>query len=423
MTSTANMPRQAALTLIAHVLDEGRLLSEVTGPVLGPLSPPERARAGRLAAGTLRWMDRADRALGPFLRMKPWPKVHNALRLAIYEIFVEGAAEHGAVSAAVDLVRSDGHAAGQAGLTNGVLRNVLRKGGWDDLPLPRLPKPLRKRLLAIYGKEVVAEMEAVFAATPPLDLTPKDGDGAALAERLGGIVLPTGSVRLTVKGQVSALDGYDSGDWWVQDAAAALPARALDVQLGERVLDMCAAPGGKTLQLAAAGADVTALDNSEPRMVRMHENLARCGLPAQVVVADALTYDAPLFDAVLLDAPCSATGTIRRHPDLPQAKRDLDFSPLVAQQSAMIDAALRLVKPGGRVVFCTCSLLPEEGEEQVSAALARHPGLTVETGPLNLPGIHDDWILPGIGLRLRPDYQSEMGGMDGFFITRFRRPE
>ncbi|SHJ54969.1 16S rRNA (cytosine967-C5)-methyltransferase [Palleronia salina] len=411
--------RAAALALVGDVTEHGRLMSEVLEQRTRALEAPDRARAQRLAIGTLRWMDRADRALGPFLRMKPWPEVHNILRLAIYEIHEGGTPPHAAVSAAVDLVRASERGAGQAGLVNGVLRNVQRADAWAALPVPRLPKWLRKPLLKTYGKAAVAGMEDAFAATPPLDLSVKE-DAPGWAERLGGRVTPTGSVRLQPGAQVTALPGYDDGAWWVQDAAAALPARALNPQPGERILDLCAAPGGKTLQLAAAGADVTALDISETRMARVAQNLSRCGMAAEVVVADALSYapDRP-FDAVLLDAPCSATGTIRRHPDLPRAKAAQDFAPLIALQAALLDRAVTLTAPGGRIVYCTCSLLPEEGEAQVDAALSRHPGLTLDPGALTLDGIASDWIGPQ-GLRLRPDYWPEIGGMDGFFVAVFR---
>jgi len=411
--------RAAALALVGDVTEHGRLLSEVLEQRTRALEAPDRARAQRLAIGTLRWMDRADRALGPFLRMKPWPEVHNILRLAIYEIHEGGTPPHAAVSAAVDLVRASERGAGQAGLVNGVLRNVQRADAWAALPVPRLPKWLRKPLLKTYGKAAVAGMEDAFAAIPPLDLSVKE-DAPGWAERLGGQVTPAGSVRLQPGAQVTALPGYDEGAWWVQDAAAALPACALNPQPGARILDLCAAPGGKTLQLAAAGADVTALDISETRMARVAQNLSRCGMAAEVVVADALSYapDRP-FDAVLLDAPCSATGTIRRHPDLPRAKAAQDFAPLIALQAALLDRAVTLTAPGGRIVYCTCSLLPEEGEAQVDAALSRHPGLTLDPGALTLDGIAPDWIWPQ-GLRLRPDYWPEIGGMDGFFVAVFR---
>jgi 16S rRNA (cytosine967-C5)-methyltransferase len=196
----------------------------------------------------------------------------------------------------------------------------------------------------------------------------------------------------------------------------------LAAEPGEAVLDLCAAPGGKTMQLAATGADVTAVDISAPRMQRLGENLTRTGLAAKVVVADALEYQGGPFDAVLLDAPCSATGTIRRHPDLPQAKDGSDFPGLFALQAELIDRALAMLKPGGRLVYCTCSLLIDEGEEQVKDALERHPGLRVEPEKLALPGIDAGWIGAEGGLRLRPDYWAERGGMDGFYIVVLRKP-
>ena len=411
--------RAAALSLIGEVTENGRLLSEISDDVLAPLSGPERARAQRLALTALRWRDRADRALGPHLRMKPRPEVLNILRLALSEIYVDGTAPHGAVGAAVDLARASETGKGQAGLVNGVLRNILRKGpdAWQALPVPRLPKWLRKPLVADYGKEAIAGMELAFAAGAPLDLTVRD-DVEGWAEKLGGEVLPTGSVRLARAGQVSKLPGYDEGAWWVQDAAAALPARLLGDVAGLEVLDMCAAPGGKTMQLAAAGAKVTALDLSETRMARVTENLARTGLSATTVTGDAMEHEGS-YDAILLDAPCSATGTIRRHPDLPHARHGEGITELIGLQEAMFDHALRLLRPGGRLVFCTCSLIPDEGECHVEEALARHPGL--EVLPAEAPGIEDRWRSAEGGLRLRPDFWAERGGMDGFYMAHLRK--
>jgi 16S rRNA (cytosine967-C5)-methyltransferase len=280
-----------------------------------------------------------------------------------------------------------------------------------------MPQWLRQPLVHRWGRDVVSAIETIQGQTPPLDLTPKTTMPAIDA----ATALPTGSTRLAQSTQVSTLPGFATGDWWVQDAAAALAAKLVDAQSGESVLDLCAAPGGKTLQLAATGAQVTAIDISTPRLARLHENLARTGLAADVITTDALHWQPPTrFDAVLLDAPCSATGTLRRHPDLPFIKDDNDIPALVALQSALIDRALTFLKPGGRLVFCTCSLLAEEGEDQLTAALSRHPGLTVERPTLQ--GIEPDWITPEGGLRLRPDYWAEIGGMDGFFMARLRLP-
>ncbi len=233
-------------------------------------------------------------------------------------------------------------------------------------------------------------------------------------------MLPTGSIRLENAGQVSQLPGYDSGDWWVQDAAAALPVKILAPQPGEDILDLCAAPGGKTLQLAAAGARVTALDLSPARMARVEENLNRTRLSATCETGDALTHQGGPYEAILLDAPCSATGTIRRHPDLPYAKDGSEFAALFDLQSAMIDHALGLLKPGGRLIYCTCSLLPDEGECQVQEALARHANLRIDRAALSLPGVDPNWISDEGGLRLRPDYWPDLGGMDGFYIACLR---
>jgi 16S rRNA (cytosine967-C5)-methyltransferase len=280
------------------------------------------------------------------------------------------------------------------------------------------------RLMSAWGKAATRAIEAAHERIPAIDLTPRDGDAGALSAQVGGEALPTGSVRIAQARQVSGLPGFAEGAWWVQDAAAAMPARVLAPKAGERVLDLCAAPGGKTLQLAAAGADVTALDLSAERMERVAENLARCRLSARLVVADALTWpgDGLPFDAVLLDAPCSATGTIRRHPDLPFVRDASGLKALAALQSALIDRAIALTRPGGRVIFATCSLLAEEGERQAAAALARHPGLLADRGALDLPGVDPAWITPEGGLRLRPDYWPELGGMDGFYVIAFGTP-
>ncbi|OSP55087.1 16S rRNA methyltransferase [Pseudoruegeria sp. SK021] len=414
----------AALELVGAVLDNGEMLSVVLEASNGPLhglGPEDRARAQRLALTTLRHLGRADACLKPYLRKAPPPVVHNILRLATVELCEDRAAAHGVVDCAVALTR--GGYTRQAGLVNAVLRSVSIEGRerWADLPAPRLPGWLRGRMLSAYGAKTVAAIEAVQTGTPPLDLTLKQGtDAAALADALGGVLLPTGSLRLAAGGQVSALDGYESGDWWVQDAAAALPARLLAAQSGERVLDLCAAPGGKTLQLADAGAEVTALDISGPRLARLLDNLERTGLTAEVVTADALVWQSGPFDAVLLDAPCSATGTIRRHPDLPYVKDASDIKALALLQGQMIDRAMTLLQPGGRLVFCTCSLLPDEGEAQITAALARHPDLTLDDAALAAEWIDPAWRAPN-GLRIRPDHWADTGGIDGFFISALRK--
>ena len=407
--------RGAALGLLAAVMEEGQTFAQVLAAKDGPLkmvAAQDRARAQRLALQVIRLMEPVDRLLEPHLRKEPPLAVMNILRLAVTELH-GGAAAHGVVNAAVELARAGKRTTHMAGLINAVLRKVPA-GAPLPGPAQRMPRWLRQPLVHAYGREVVSAIEAVQAEAPPLDITPR---GAVLPE---GARLPTRSVRLAEPGQVSTLAGYATGDWWVQDAAAALAVPLLGVRPGQTVLDLCAAPGGKTLQLAAAGAAVTALDISAPRMARVSENLARTGLSAKLVVADALHWQPEAaFDAILLDAPCSATGTIRRHPELPFLKDGSELAELTALQAQLLDRALGWLKPGGRLVFCTCSLLPEEGEAQLAAALARHPGLSVVRP--DLAGIEPGWITPEGGLRLRPDYWADRGGMDGFFMVCLQR--
>ena len=405
--------RAAALSLLRGVR-EGQALTDQQGRLAG-LDGPGRARAQRLAAETLRHAGRADQVLAALMDRRPRPDVADILRMAVVEMLEMAEAPHGVVNAAVGLVRGLGPR-GQAasGMVNAVLRRAAGAEGWTAIPPQRMPDWLRVPVVRAFGEDAARAIEAAHQAGAPLDLTPR-GLGP-----MPGDELPTGSWRLPAGTQVSALPGYDAGAWWVQDAAAALAVRMLDPRPDEAVVDLCAAPGGKTLQLVAAGARVTAVDISAPRMQRLRDNLSRCDLTAQLVVADALEYRpdaAP--DAILLDAPCSATGTIRRHPDLPFLRDGSGIAALIDLQARMIDHALDLLPPGGRLVYAVCSLLPAEGEDQVAAALTRHPGLTVETPAL--PGVAPEWWAE-TGLRLRPDYWPDRGGMDGFFIARLRKP-
>ncbi|ABG30351.1 methyltransferase domain-containing protein [Roseobacter denitrificans] len=421
MADTGLPARRSAVYLLDQILGEGRLMSELlTAGTLDKLEPEDRARAARLAQDTLRGLERADRILQKHLSKYPPLTVRNALRVGAVELCT-GTAAHGVVNAMVELVSRHKHYSHLKGLTNAVLRKVAADGpaAWDALRAPRLPKWLRGPLVEAWGADAMARMEIAHFAGAPLDLTAKS-DASAIAALTGGTVLPTGSVRVENAGQVSAMPGFSDGTWWVQDAAAALPVRILAPQPGETVLDLCAAPGGKTMQLAAAGARVTAVDDSSVRMGRVAENLARTGLKAEVLVQDARATSGT-FDAVLLDAPCSATGTIRRHPDLPHAKDGSEFGDLIAMQSELIDHAWDRVKPGGRLVFCTCSLLPDEGEVQVDEALERHEDMRTDADALGVPGVDPAWRTSEGGLRLRPDYWSDLGGLDGFYIAVLRK--
>ncbi|WP_137113080.1 RsmB/NOP family class I SAM-dependent RNA methyltransferase [Rhodobacter sp. SY28-1] len=402
--------RATAVAILDGVLGEGRMLSDFSGD---HLAPADRARALRLAETVLRHLEPADKLLEKHLRKSPPLTVRNTLRLAVVER-EQGAPAHGTVNAAVEITRQGGkRTAHLTGLVNAVLRALPDP---VTLPVQKLPRWIRQALVHSYGRDAVTAIEAVQSQEPPLDLTLRDG-----FPHPEGEILPTGSLRLRSPGQLSTLPGYAEGGWWVQDTAAALPAKLLAPQPGERILDLCAAPGGKTLQLAANGAQVTALDISAPRMARVEANLTRTGLTATLVTADALHWqpEAP-FDAILLDAPCSATGTIRRHPDLPFVKDGSELPSLTALQSRLLDRALTWLKPGGRLVFSTCSLFPEEGEAQLTAALSRNPTLTVERPTLD--GIDPGWWTQEGALRLRPDYWADRGGMDGFFMARLHKP-
>lgn len=422
MSKTGLPPRRAAHYLMDQIMEDGRLLAElIGGGALDHLEPADRARAQRLTTDALRGLDRADRMLKPYLKKAPPENVMNALRLGVIEL-IGGEAAHGVVNAYVEITSQNKNTHSFKGMVNAVLRKIAAEGSdtWHKRNVPLMPGWLRQPLVAAWGRKPMDAIDVAHFAGAPLDLTPK-GDPAVLAAAVGGFVLPTGSVRVPNAGQVSSLAGFEAGDWWVQDVAAAIPVQMLSPTKGMTVLDICAAPGGKTMQLAVSGAVVTAVDISKTRMARVAENLIRIKAKADLVISDAFDIKGQ-YDAVVLDAPCSATGTIRRHPDLPYAKDGSEFADLIAQQEAMIDYSLSLLKPGGKLVFCTCSLLPDEGEVQVEEALERHPGLTVDRTATERPGIDPAWTTFEGGLRLRPDYWPELGGMDGFYIVVLTKP-
>ncbi|MFY0616419.1 RsmB/NOP family class I SAM-dependent RNA methyltransferase [Shimia sp.] len=421
MSNSGYHPRRSAVYLLDQVLGEGRMMTElIASGALQKRDPADRARAQRLATDTLRGLERADRILHKHLKKNPPLTVHNVLRLATVEL-CQGGAAHGVVNDAVEIVGKNKGIASMKGLVNAVLRKVDATGreDWDALRVPRMPKWLRKPLAQAYSNEIMAEIDAAHFAGAPLDLTAKS-DPEAVAAAVGGTVLPTGSIRVTDAGQVTTLDGFKQGHWWVQDAAAALPAKVLNAQAGEKVLDLCAAPGGKTMQLAATGAKVTAVDDNPTRMTRVRENLKRTQLNANVVVGDMMQQEGQ-WDAILLDAPCSATGTIRRHPDLPYAKDGSEFGDLIGLQEVFLDHAIGLLKPGGRLVFCTCSLLPDEGEVQVEEAIERWADMSVDRDAVLVDGVDPGWVTEEGGLRLRPDFWADKGGMDGFYMALLRK--
>jgi 16S rRNA (cytosine967-C5)-methyltransferase len=333
------------------------------------------------------------------------------------------------VSLAVTQAGADRRTGRARGLVNSVLRRIARERtdilARGEDARANTPDWLFARWTAAYGKPTALAIAAAHREPPPLDLSAK-AEPARWAERLDGTLLPTATIRLTEAGRVPALAGYEEGAWWVQDAAAALPVRLFGDVAGKRVADLCAAPGGKTAELAAAGADVTAVDISEGRLRRLAANLRRLRLEARLEAADVLAWEpGRTFDAVLLDAPCTATGTIRRHPDIPWLKREEDVAALAALQARMLDRATSLVAPAGTLVFCTCSLEPEEGEAQVAPFLARHPEFAPQPiEPREIAGL-SHLVTPAGTLRTLPHLafgpEPAMRGMDGFFAVRFRR--
>ncbi len=404
--------RRGAIRALDWVLRERRMLAHLRPD--DRMSAADRARAQRLTLMVLRHVGPLDALLKGFLDRKPRAAAKMALRLGAAEILIAGSEPYGVIDSIVGLLKAQRNTARFGGFANAVLRRVADDGPskWAEMPPQRLPGWLGGELNKRFGFDAVRAIERAHAAGAPLDLTLKGAD----VDIPGASILPTGSLRLAAGAQVSGLPGYDDGAWWVQDAAAALPARLLGDVAGATVLDLCAAPGGKTMQLAAAGAKVTALDLSETRMARLKDNLDRTGLSATCVVEDAFAHTGQ-YDAILLDAPCSATGTIRRHPDLPFVKSPQEVEALTKLQMRMIDHAIGLLRPGGRLVYCTCSLLPTEGEFQVKAALKRHDGLTVlPRDPADFGG-DAQWHSAEGGWRLRPDYWAERGGMDGFYMA------
>jgi 16S rRNA (cytosine967-C5)-methyltransferase len=337
--------------------------------------------------------------------------------------------DHAAVSLAVTQAAADRRARNARGLVNSVLRRLARERA-DILARPDaarldVPEWLFQRWSAAYGQATALQIAEAHLVPPGLDVSVKQ-DAALWAERLGGILLPTGTIRLDGMRRVSALPGYEAGAWWVQDAAAALPARLLGNVAGKRVADLCAAPGGKTAGLAASGAKVAAVDLSANRLKRLASNLSRLGLEAELVAADLLSWEpAGKFDAVLLDAPCSATGTIRRHPDVQWLKRPDDVAALSVLQARMLDRAADLVSPGGTLVYCTCSLEPEEGEAQIAPFLARHPEFALDPIAAGEIAGLAHLITPQGHLRTLPCHgfhtANASEGMDGFFAARLRR--
>ncbi len=374
-------PRSMALDLLAAVLGHRRPLDEAFHghKSLSRLEPRDRAFALNLAATTLRRLGQLDALIDHFLS-HPLPKeakgVRDLLRLGICQLIFLETPAHAAVDTTVTLAQRRRRER-YAPLINAVLRRVSSDGralaDAEDAARLNTPEWLWRAWSEGYGEDTCRRIAEAHLEEPPLDVTARDKN-SDLAVALDASVLPTGTLRLRHRGAVTGLPGFDEGAWWVQDAAAALPARLLGDVEGRRVLDLCAAPGGKTAQLAAAGARVTALDRAPERLGQLERNLARLRLRAEIVVADARDWRPPEpADAVIVDVPCSATGTIRRHPDVAWLKSAADVASLTPVQAGLLAAAAEMVKPGGLLVYCSCSLQPEEGQGQIEAFLSRSP--------------------------------------------------
>ena len=424
--------RRAALEILDAVLDSHRPLDQALArhEDSARLEPRDRAFMRTLVGMTLRRLGQIDAVLAQFLARKLPPRTRKArhiLRLGAAQLLFLGTPPHAAVDASVRLAEGP-ELAGFRGLVNAVLRRVASEGQGllqgQDAPRLNTPDWLWRSWEAAYGAEVCRAIAEAHLAEPPLDFSVR-GEAQAWATALGAETLPTGTVRrpAAAGGSIEGLPGYAEGAWWVQDAAAALPARLLGEVKGKRVIDLCAAPGGKTAQLAAVGAAVTAVDRSAERLKRVAANLARLRLSAELVAADATAWrPAQPADAVLLDAPCSATGTIRRHPDLMHQKKPGDVAALVGLQDRLLRAAAEMVRPGGLLVYSVCSLQPEEGGPRVAALIesgAPFERLAMEPGEIaGLPGFA---LADSGALRTLPSQWAERGGWDGFYAARLRR--
>ena len=432
------VPGLAARRIAADILDgvlrrrvalDELLSGKNAHPGLPALAERDRALARRLTATVLRRLGTLRHVIGDYLDKgfpSDAPRVETILLLGAAQILWLEVPDHAAVDLSVRLAQADRRAARYAGLVNAVLRRVAQTGTAqfaDDVSRDT-PEWLLKRWGKIYGRDTARAIAAANGHEPALDLTVKQS-AESWAERLRGRVLPTGTVRTLAHGAISLLPGFSEGAWWVQDAAAALPVHLFGEVRGLSVADLCAAPGGKTAQLAFAGANVTAVDRSSARLARLRENLSRLSLNAETVVADTLEWESSPFDAVLLDAPCSSTGTIRRHPDVPWLKSELDLTALTSLQQRLLDRAVDLLKPGATLVYCVCSLEPEEGENQVEALLARDSRIIRKPiGPQDVLS-RGEFITNNGDLRTLPFHlpnaDPQWAGLDGFYAARLVR--
>jgi 16S rRNA (cytosine967-C5)-methyltransferase len=435
--------RRIAADILDGVLHKRRTLDEqLDGAAahsgLKSLSDRDRALMRRLVATTLRRLGSLGHLLSRLLdRGVPTdaPRAQSALLIGAAQILWMDVPDHAAVDLSVRLVQSDRRAAKYAGLVNAVLRRCAREGQAlvDEVSSSNVDVApwLMARWVANYGEARAKEIAFAIGQEPSLDITVKS-DPAQWAARLHGQELPTGTVRTLLQGAVTMLPGFAEGQWWVQDAAAALPARLFGDVRGKKILDLCAAPGGKTAQLVHGGAEVTAIDRSPGRMARLRDNLRRLSLEATCVVADGADWldqhQGEGFDGVLIDAPCTSTGTIRRHPDIGWLRQESDIAPLAAAQKRLLHKAITASKPKATLVYCTCSLEPEEGEQVIAELLETEPALQrmpIEIGEVAGLG---EILSPQGDLRTLPCHlpnpgDPRLGGLDGFYAARLVRRE
>src|SRR5215218_2522165 len=428
--------RRIAADILEGVLHKHRTLDEqldgaAAHPGLKALPDRDRALMRRLVATILRRLGTLGHLLSRLLdRGIPTdaPRAQSALLIGAAQILWMDVPDHAAVDLSVRLVQSDRRAAKYAGLVNAVLRRCAREAQplIDEMKSQTLdiPEWLMTRWISHYGAEIARDIALAISHEPSLDITVKS-DPEHWATRLHGETMPTGTVRTLLQGAVTMLPGFAEGHWWVQDAAAALPARLLGDVAGKSVADLCAAPGGKTAQLVHAGALVTAVDRSPVRMTRLRDNLTRLGLDARTEVTDAAEWqraDNEPFDAILIDAPCTSTGTIRRHPDVAWLRQPTDIAALAALQRRLLRRAVTLLRPGGTLVYCTCSLEPEEGEYAIADLLAAESAMhRMPVVPGEVAGL-SEILTPEGDLRTLPCHlphrDPRLGGLDGFYAAR-----
>ena len=430
------LARTAAALILQDIVTKGHLIEERFSPAAVPnrlqqLDTRDRALTRSIVTAALRRLGTVRAAISARLEQglpRQVPELEWTLIVGATQILFLDVPDHATVDLAVRATRLERKTAPFAALVNGLLRNVARArdeilAGSDPLDHD-VPSWLATRWRKTYGEATARAIAAAIRQEPTLDVTVKS-DAASWAARLGARLLPTGSLRLAAHTPIEELDGYALGEWWIQDAAAALPATFLNPRSGQRIADFCAAPGGKSAQIAAAGAQLTAIDRSAERLKRLSANFDRLGLGADLIVADATSLKAQPFDAVLVDAPCLGTGTLRRHPDIAWTKKPGDLAGLVVLQSKLLDRAVDLTRPGGTIVYCTCSIEPEEGEMQIAALLRRNPDVSRRPITPDEVGGLTELINPHGDLRSLPshlaDDEPRFSGIDGFFAARLER--